>query len=507
MTFRISSFSVESENLRTPSVSLSKNITNPDDNYFTVIIGNNGTGKSRYISSLVEAFRDAGENRRRSKIDYHLNYQIDSECFQIERRHGQKSLDGNMNRELWVRNSLNIPSKVIAITTSLSDKFPSDNFNRRDYLRKKEADEYHRDYYTYLGPRSIPGGTSSRVLMDRAMTTLISNVGEQIHNRSYRHIFDYLQYEPIVKLSYEIVRPRYFQEIEGVISESILKKYLEEQSIRRGGMRAEMLQKQLENQPDYYWKEIVEAYNYIISESHHLDHRPRFSFVVNFSSQNEKRETVKSNLFQEKLYSFLEDLRRFDLVRGPSIRLFKKEGGEFDFSDASSGEASILSTLIALIPNLDHNSLIVIDEPEISLHPSWQYKYVELIDKLISHKNGCHVMIATHSHFLISDLPLGRSHVVHFREGRKSEIAVEYIEEETHGLSAEDILLNVFDMPSTRNYYLSRNISEALELVAQGKTSSEKYHKLVSSFKRFLPNLKDVDPLKDVIKTLLELGK
>jgi hypothetical protein len=116
-------------------------------------------------------------------------------------------------------------------------------------------------------------------------------------------------------------------------------------------------------------------------------------------------------------------------------------------------------------------------------------------------------MIATHSHFLISDLPLGRSHVVHFREGRKSEIAVEYIEEETHGLSAEDILLNVFDMPSTRNYYLSRNISEALELVAQGKTSSEKYHKLVSSFKRFLPNLKDVDPLKDVIKTLLELGK
>lgn len=507
MTFRISSFSVESENLRTPSVSLSKNITNPDDNYFTVIIGNNGTGKSRYISSLVEAFRDAGENRRRSKIDYSLSYQINSEYFRIERSHGQKSLDGNMNRELWERNGLNIPSRVIAITTSLSDKFPNDNFNRRDYFRKKQVDEYQSDYYTYLGPRSMLGGASSRALMDRAMTTLISNVGEQVHNRSYRHIFDYLKYEPIVKLSYEIIRPRYFQEDNGIISESSLRKYLVEQSLRRGGMRAEMLRKQLESQPDHYWREIVEAYNYIISRSHHTEKRPQFSFVVNFSAQNEKRKTAESNLFQEELYSFLEDLRRFDLVRGPSIRLFKKEGGEFDFSDASSGEASILSTLIALIPNLDHNSLIVIDEPEISLHPSWQYKYVELIDKLISHKNGCHVVIATHSHFLISDLPLGRSHVVHFREGRSSEISVEYIEEETHGLSAEDVLLNVFDMPSTRNYYLSRNISEALELVAEGKTSSERYHQLISSFQGFFPNLKDVDPLKDVIKTLLELGK
>ncbi len=165
------------------------------------------------------------------------------------------------------------------------------------------------------------------------------------------------------------------------------KEYLEEQSVRRGGMRAEMLRKQLGSQPDHYWKEVVEAYNYIISRSHHHEKRPQFSFVVNFSTKNEKRETEELNLFQEDLYSFLEDLRKFDLVKGPSIRLFKKRRwGSSIFSDASSGEASILSTLIALIPNLSHNSLIVIDEPEISLHPSWQYKYVELIDKLISHK-------------------------------------------------------------------------------------------------------------------------
>lgn len=507
MTFRVSSFSVEGKNLQTPNVYLSKESVNHEGNYFTVVIGNNGTGKSRYISNLVEAFRDAGENKRREKINYSLNYNLNNESYHLERKQGQKIIDRKLNRELWEKDGLDIPSKVIAITTSLSDKFSSDNFSRRDYLRKRESADYKREYYTYLGPRHMSFGASSRALMDRAMTTLIANVGEHTHNRSYRYIFDYLNYEPVVKLSYEISRPKYFQERNGLISGSDFKIHLYEQSNRRGGIRAEIFQRELENRTDQYWEDIAETYNHVLRKSARPEKRLQFSFIVNFSSKNEERENNETVFFQEKLYSLIEDLRKFDLVRGPSIKLFKKDGGEFDFSDASSGEASILSTLIALIPNLENNSLVVIDEPEISLHPSWQSKYVNLLDRLISQKTGCHVVIATHSHFLVSDLPLGRSHVVHFTEGRKSEVDVKYIEEETHGLSAEDILLNVFDMPSTRNYYLSKNISEALELVAEGKTNSDRFQDLVSSFERYLPNLKSIDPLKDVIETLLVLGR
>lgn len=507
MTFRISSFSVEGKNLKSPNVHLSKDCEYHDANYFTVVIGNNGTGKSRYISNLVEAFRDIGEGKRKEPIEYSLNYCVNDAFFNIERKFGQKVLDRKLNGNLWGKDGVDIPSKVIAITTSLSDRFSSDSFNRREYLRRNEKIDSKNEYYTYLGPRSMPGGASSRALMDRAITTLIANVGEHVHNESYRYIFDYLNYEPIVKLSYEISRPKSFQELNGPVSGVDFKKYLEELSTRRGGMRTEMYRREIDNRSDQYWDNIAHTYNLILSKANRPETRLQFSFVVNFSSQNEQRDNENVVLLQEELYSLLEDLRKFDLVRGPSIKLFKKGGGEFDFTDASSGEASILSTLIALIPNLDDNALIVVDEPEISLHPSWQSKYVDLLDRLISQKTGCHVVIATHSHFLVSDLPLGRSHIVHFREGKKSEIRVQYIEEETHGLSAEDILLNVFDMPSTRNYYLSKNISEALELVAEGKASSNRFKKLTSNFERYIPNLKDVDPLKDIIKTLLELGK
>ncbi|TOM07759.1 hypothetical protein CGH83_24115, partial [Vibrio parahaemolyticus] len=132
----------------------------------------------------------------------------------------------------------------------------------------------------------------------------------------------------------------------------------------------------------------------------------------------------------------------------------------------------------------------VIDEPEISLHPSWQYRYIELIDRIISGFNGCHVIVATHSHFLVSDLPLYRSHVVHFKNNKTSDIDVSYIDHETHGLSAEEILLDVFDMPSTRNYFLSKEVSEALELLAEGKKESDRFVELLEKLKRYLPNLK-----------------
>ncbi|KFC47129.1 hypothetical protein DK37_12710 [Halomonas sp. SUBG004] len=114
-----------------------------------------------------------------------------------------------------------------------------------------------------------------------------------------------LKYEPIVKLSYEIIRPRYFQGNDGKISVVHFKEYLEEQSVRRGGMRAEMLRKQLGSQPDHYWKEVVEAYNYIISRSHHHEKETAvFILWLIFLLKMKKRETEELNLFQEDLYSF-----------------------------------------------------------------------------------------------------------------------------------------------------------------------------------------------------------
>ncbi|KEI70318.1 hypothetical protein GV64_05850 [Endozoicomonas elysicola] len=467
-----------------------------------MIIGDNGTGKSRFISNLVNAFLENIEGKRRKPIEYEIEYELDKEVVKIERFFKINDENRRASENLKVK----FPNKLIAISTSLSDKFPLDrqsrNKNFENRLNSKE------EFYTYLGTKNRVNASSSRALMDRAIGTMLENMHENNNNERYREIFNYLNYEPVIKLSYRIRIPDFIKNHSlFVFSGNDLKSLLKDWSEKRGGFRTSFYNRAIEIYSDTYWDDLARFYAETLDKTIFSGKRSEYSFIVNFSEKNSIRYENNLDFHESNKYFFLEELKRYDLVRGPEISLYKIGGGEFDFYDASSGEASILSTLIGLIPNLTDNCLVVIDEPEISLHPTWQYRYVNLIDRIISKFKGCHVIIATHSHFIISDLPLYRSHVIHFKNDKRSNIQVNYIDHETHGLSAEDVLLNIFDLPSTRNYFLSKEVSEALELLADGKKTSARYIELSSRFARYLPNLKSIDPMHEILSILVSSRK
>ena len=62
----------------------------------------------------------------------------------------------------------------------------------------------------------------------------------------------------------------------------------------------------------------------------------------------------------------------------------------------SSGEKETLVLFYQLIFEVSEDSLILIDEPEISLHIAWQRKFAEDIQMIIQQKK-IKVVIATHS--------------------------------------------------------------------------------------------------------------
>ena len=130
------------------------------------------------------------------------------------------------------------------------------------------------------------------------------------------------------------------------------------------------------------------------------------------------------------------------MIRGFDVKVYKKGNEEFNFGDASSGEANILTTMISLIPLVEDNCCVLIDEPEISLHPSWQYRYIELLTNVFQSFNGCHIIIASHSHFLVSDLPTDNSSVITLNK-IDGLVKSELLPNSTFGWSAEDILLNI----------------------------------------------------------------
>ena len=56
---------------------------------------------------------------------------------------------------------------------------------------------------------------------------------------------------------------------------------------------------------------------------------------------------------------------------------------------------------------LDENTILIIDEPEVHLHPKWQIKYAEILI-LISKELGVKILLNSHSPYLIRAMEVYR---------------------------------------------------------------------------------------------------
>lgn len=465
MNFRLRSIAIETNEMHTNAIKLIDKEPEVDTNYITLLVGNNGTGKSRILSSIARYF--------------------------IEQHEGKTiSLFNNENFEHH-----NSPSKVIALTNSISDKFPIDKSFRHHYKQRENHESnklLSNFYYNYLGTRNRLNSFSNKALINRALEIVFENYSEFKTSRNYRHVFDYLDYRPVIKFNYRFSSIR--NQLRNITPQKIIE--LTEQNNQRN------LSYLNPNTADEIRSRANELCTFILN--HSLSEKTH-DLLINFSEKNIDRISRDSTLYEDGLraYNLIELLRKIRIVRTIEIQVFKNEGKPFNFREASSGEASVLSTLIALVPLLKDGALLLIDEPEISLHPLWQSRYIELLQKILSNVSGCHIIIASHSPFIASDLKPNESAVVALKS-QSGNINGHLLEKSTYGWSAEDILLNVFDMPSTRNIDLYNTVSKALQLLADDDRSKKSLLTVQKRLKAFYPSILDSDPMKSVIKAIFE---
>lgn len=86
--------------------------------------------------------------------------------------------------------------------------------------------------------------------------------------------------------------------------------------------------------------------------------------------------------------------------RGLGLRPTRKGMARPRLIDLSSGEQNELVVLYALLFRVPENGLVLIDEPEISLHVAWQAEFLEDLIKILRVTNA-KAVIATHSPMII----------------------------------------------------------------------------------------------------------
>ncbi|MDR3223949.1 MAG: ATP-binding protein [Methanobrevibacter sp.] len=130
------------------------------------------------------------------------------------------------------------------------------------------------------------------------------------------------------------------------------------------------------------------------NQSYYFHHQ---SLLRRLKSQNEPdwNFSKESNLNLKKM---INDVIDGTIYYDDKINDFRFKKGDEDFAikNTAAGEKSIGIIQSLIYKELDTNSLIIMDEPEVHLHPEWQLKLAEII-VLLSKENDIAFYINSHS--------------------------------------------------------------------------------------------------------------
>ena len=358
------------------------------DNTFTVIVGKNGVGKSRLLAEML------------------------------------------VNHKYFKRRN----SKVIAVSTSPFDKFKLPQ-------RKKELVE---DKYKYIGMRGGGQNSSAIALISSATKGLIRKLLLSNDDSQLSNIFKLLGFSSQVEFIFKstaknksIFDKRFYE----IINEAF------EVSKGKSNWLADVSHKLDE-----------ETYNAVANLGHYTQSEIEFALQYFAQAMDVNSGVIRVNVsFNENdKENRIDELKAIDVlfdagvIKLMDLQLKKFSLGKMSLRRASSGEQCIMVIMLGIAGHIEDHSLVFIDEPEISLHPIWQEKFVEILIKLFSSYKHCQFFIATHSPQIVSKLEFHNCFITSLSK-RKI-----FLASELGNRSSDFQLAEVFDAPGSKNEYINR---------------------------------------------------
>lgn len=474
--------------------------------YSTVIIGPNGTRKSTLLRLIIFIFKSINDLKNNKEIKYeensifssgtyHIQYSLNHNIYEFIRHEETENTNQKFAYQLKINGfkaeikEFELPLCIVASSINITDRFP---------LYKK--DEFHR--YNYLGIRTSPQAASTRSFQKKT----ISYIADLAFNQAFLNGLNiitkkFLSETKSICITYRTSEHKKF--FNGDLTYPVLENYFTE----------------LKNRYEIAPFRVSNFNSFIQNTPEKLDELLKFCNSLNddpclYRKKGQSNRTLKYRLDNELEFNKLKD-NSFILKTLVDIGLFNDVNIEFEedainsysLAESSSGEHNLVTSFIGLMATIKQDGLILIDEPEISLHPNWQMRYISFLKEMFDHKiyNTSHIIIASHSHFIVSDLEGDSSNIIGLTKEQGTISIVDIPQSiNTFGWSAEQVLLDVFKTPTTRNYFIADKIGGILQLVSSKNRDEtlikEKVNELVNDN---VLSLSENDPLNGVWQKLI----
>lgn len=166
-------------------------------------------------------------------------------------------------------------------------------------------------------------------------------------------------------------------------------------------------------------------------------------------------------------------LRKQEYLRDIQVYLDRIGGPVIELLSASSGELALISSLLFLIANRDENPVILVDEPENSLHPSWQREYIDKLLNALEYR-GATVVIATHAPLVVTGaLASSRELVSVFQIDGGNAERIDLTDSARSTESIEAILWRAFEVITPASHYVSEELVGVVAQLEQGEIGAE----------------------------------
>lgn len=210
----------------------------------------------------------------------------------------------------------------------------------------------------------------------------------------------------------------------------------------------------------------------------------RITYVANTEedlTMKQVREKVSEEI--NEIFSILDiDVKLKGVSKDEtSTPIFTNSSGdEFDINGLSSGEKQLFLRTLAIKMLEPENSIILIDEPELSLHPKWQSKIIKVYERI--GKNN-QIIIATHSPHILGSVP--KENIIILTKDNEGKVFPMTGDElySSYGQPVDRILEDIMGMETTRNQDVFNLLEETRELVREDKYDTsefkDNYQKLI----------------------------